>query len=224
MTAVLAVITQHGRSYSNGTLTISGTGEIYDGAGENAEQPWYDLKDNIKSVIINCGITNIPHGAFTDYTNLTSISLPNSIERIESAFHGCSKLADVSIPNSCKYLARWALDGTKWYDNQPDGVVYCGNFLYSYKGTMPSNTSINVKNGTVGISASFWRQSNLVNITFPDTLEYILKSCFFNCSGLYIYTTSKKFKKYRNRSFFLLSKFKKHYSSRQCRIHRSFSF
>ena len=69
---------------SNGTLTISGTGEIYDGAGENAEQPWYDLKDNIKSVIINCGITNIPHGAFTDYTNLTSISLPNSIERIES--------------------------------------------------------------------------------------------------------------------------------------------
>ena len=72
-----------------------------------------DLKDNIKSVIINCGITNIPHGAFTDYTNLTSISLPNSIERIESAFHGCSKLADVSIPNSCKYLARWALDGTK---------------------------------------------------------------------------------------------------------------
>ena len=38
---------------SNGTLTISGTGEIYDGAGENAEQPWYDLKDNIKSVIIN---------------------------------------------------------------------------------------------------------------------------------------------------------------------------
>ena len=90
----------------------------------------------------------------------------------------------MSIPNSCKYLARWALDGTKWYDNQPDGVVYCGNFLYSYKGTMPSNTSINVKNGTVGISASFWRQSNLVNITFPDTLEYIPESCFFNCSGL----------------------------------------
>lgn len=169
---------------SSETLTISGTGEIYDGYGENSEQPWYDLKDNIKSVIINYGITNIPHGAFTDYTNLTSISLPNSIERIESAFHGCSKLADVSIPNSCKYLASWALDGTKWYDNQPDGVVYCGNFLYSYKGTMPSNTSINVKNGTVGISASFWRQSNLVNITFPDTLEYIPESCFFNCSGL----------------------------------------
>ena len=49
---------------SNGTLTISGTGEIYDGAGENAEQPWYDLKDNIKSVIINCGITNIPSWCF----------------------------------------------------------------------------------------------------------------------------------------------------------------
>ena len=29
---------------SSGTLTISGTGEIYDGYGENSEQPWYNLK------------------------------------------------------------------------------------------------------------------------------------------------------------------------------------
>ena len=29
---------------SSGTLTISGTGEIYDGYGENSEQPWYDLR------------------------------------------------------------------------------------------------------------------------------------------------------------------------------------
>ena len=169
---------------SSGTLTISGTGEIYDGYGENAKQPWYDLKDNIKSVVINYGITNVPHLAFDYYTNLTSISLPNSIERIESAFQGCSKLADVSIPNSCKYLDNGAFDRTKWYENQPDGVIYCGNFLYDYKGTMPSNTSINVKSGTVGICASFWGQSNLVNITFPDTLEYITDSCFFNCTGL----------------------------------------
>lgn len=169
---------------SSGTLTISGTGEIYDGSGENAEQPWYDLKDNIKSVVINYGITNIPHLAFDYYTNLTSISLPNSIERIETAFSNCPKLADVSIPDSCKYLASGAFNGTKWYENQPDGVVYCGNFLYDYKGTMPSNTSINVKSGTVGICASFWGQSNLVNITFPDTLEYITDSCFFNCTGL----------------------------------------
>lgn len=169
---------------SSGTLTISGTGEIYKGSGENAEQPWYDLKDNIKSVVINYGITNIPHAAFNSYTNLTSISLPNSIERIDLAFSDCSKLADVSIPDSCKYLERGAFDRTKWYENQPDGVVYCGNFLYDYKGTMPSNTSIKVKSGTVGICASFWGQSNLANITFPDTLEYITDSCFFNCTGI----------------------------------------
>ena len=68
---------------SSGTLTISGTGEIYDGYGENSEQPWYNLKDNIKSVVINYGITNIPFAAFRDFQNITSISLSNSIERIE---------------------------------------------------------------------------------------------------------------------------------------------
>ena len=89
---------------SSGTLTISGTGEIYDGYGENAEQPWYDLKDNIKSVVINYGITNIPFAAFRDFQNITSISLSNSIERIElEAFINCTKLSDVSIPDSCKY-------------------------------------------------------------------------------------------------------------------------
>ena len=180
---------------SSGTLTISGTGEIYDGYGENAEQPWYDLKDNIKSVVINYGITNIPFAAFRDFQNITSISLSNSIERIElEAFINCTKLSDVSIPDSCKYLANDAFARTKWYNNQPNGVVYCGNFLYTYKGTMPSNTSINVKNGTIGICGGFYNESNLVSVTFPNTLEYIDNSAFSYCTGLTSITLPKSLK------------------------------
>lgn len=180
---------------SSGTLTISGTGEIYDGYGENAEQPWYDLKDNIKSVVINYGITNIPFAAFRDFQNITSISLSNSIERIElDAFINCTKLSDVSIPDSCKYLANDAFARTKWYNNQPNGVVYCGNFLYTYKGTMPSNTSINVKNGTIGICGGFYNESNLVSVTFPNTLEYIDNRAFSYCTGLTSITLPKSLK------------------------------
>lgn len=180
---------------SSGTLTISGTGEIYDGYGENAEQPWCDLKDNIKSVVINYGITNIPFAAFRDFQNITSISLSNSIERIElEAFINCTKLSDVSIPDSCKYLANDAFARTKWYNNQPNGVVYCGNFLYTYKGTMPSNTSINVKNGTIGICGGFYNESNLVSVTFPNTLEYIDNSAFSYCTGLTSITLPKSLK------------------------------
>lgn len=180
---------------SSGTLTISGTGEIYDGYGENSEQPWYDLKDNIKSVVINYGITNIPFAAFRDFQNISSISLSNSIERIESdAFVHCTKLSDVSIPDRCKYLSKYAFFETKWYNNQPNGVVYCGNFLYTYKGTMPTNTSINVKNGTIGICGGFYNESNLVSVTFPNTLEYIDNSAFSYCTGLTSITLPKSLK------------------------------
>ena len=187
---------------SSGTLTISGTGEIYDGYGENAEQPWYDLKDNIKSVVINYGITNIPFAAFRDFQNITSISLSNSIERIElEAFINCTKLSDVSIPDSCKYLANDAFARTKWYNNQPNGVVYCGNFLYTYKGTMPSNTSINVKNGTIGICGGFYNESNLVSVTFPNTLEYIDNRAFSYCTGLTSITLPKNLKSIGTEAF-----------------------
>ena len=182
---------------SSGTLTISGTGEIYDGYGENAEQPWYDL-----SVVINYGITNIPFAAFRDFQNITSISLSNSIERIElEAFINCTKLSDVSIPDSCKYLANDAFARTKWYNNQPNGVVYCGNFLYTYKGTMPSNTSINVKNGTIGICGGFYNESNLVSVTFPNTLEYIDNRAFSYCTGLTSITLPKNLKSIGTEAF-----------------------
>lgn len=187
---------------SSGTLTISGTGEIYDGYGENSEQPWYNLKDNIKSVVINYGITNIPFAAFRDFQNITSISLSNSIERIElGAFINCTKLSDVSIPDSCKYLANDAFARTKWYNNQPNGVVYCGNFLYTYKGTMPSNTSINVKNGTIGICGGFYNESNLVSVTFPNTLEYIDNRAFSYCTGLTSITLPKNLKNIGTEAF-----------------------
>ena len=175
---------------SSGTLTISGTGEIY------------DLKDNIKSVVINYGITNIPFAAFRDFQNITSISLSNSIERIElEAFINCTKLSDVSIPDSCKYLANDAFARTKWYNNQPNGVVYCGNFLYTYKGTMPSNTSINVKNGTIGICGGFYNESNLVSVTFPNTLEYIDNRAFSYCTGLTSITLPKNLKSIGTEAF-----------------------
>jgi len=46
---------------------------------------------------------------------------------------------------------------------------------------MPSNTSINVKNGTIGICGGFYNESNLVSVTFPNTLEYIDNRAFSYC-------------------------------------------
>ena len=94
-------------------------------------------------------------------------------------FCGCKKLTSISIPSGLKNIGSEAFDGTGWYENQPDGLVYIGNVLYKYKGEMPDNTHLTIKDGTVGIAnAAFYGQSSLSSITIPKSMKYIGVSDF----------------------------------------------
>ena len=80
----------------DGTLTISGTGEMTD-----SEYPWASQRTDVKKVIVEKGITAIGRSAFNGMSNLTSVSLPEGLEKIGgSALDGCSKLSEITIPES----------------------------------------------------------------------------------------------------------------------------
>ena len=78
--------------YADGVLTITGTGDMYDYA-DGANVPWYDVRGNIKTVILPDAMTKIGQNAFYRCTNLTTINMPASLIAIgEKAFAQDSKL------------------------------------------------------------------------------------------------------------------------------------
>ena len=77
--------------YANDTLTITGTGAMYD------ERPWGLLVDKIQKIVLPTGITHIGNDAFQDCMGLRDIDLPYTLETIgEYSFNGCRRLITIN--------------------------------------------------------------------------------------------------------------------------------
>ena len=171
--------------YEDGTLVISGTGEMTFSGSRSTDIPWYQHRDSIKTVNIENGATNIQAIAFTDCQNLTSVSLPNSLTSIGSrAFWECQALTDLTIPDSitnigtevfvaCTSLASVTLPNG--LTNIPDGCFKSCSQLSNL--TIPGTVT------SIGNEAFFGCLS-LTSITIPDSVTSIGLNTFFNCCGL----------------------------------------
>lgn len=124
--------------------------------------------------------------AFEGYDKLRSVVFQKDIVAIyKSAFFNCSNLTDVTFEGDVEYIGPYTFDGTPWYRNKPDGEVYISKLLYKYKGEMPSNTSIVVKEGTEYICQSaFDCCKGLTRITIPSSIRCIHNYAFCGCNNL----------------------------------------
>ena len=137
-------------------------------------QAFQDQGD-LKSISIPSSVTVIGDHAFYGCSGLYSVTIPNSVTSIGgSAFYGCSKLSSVTISENVVWVGGNVFEGTPFYNNLPDGLIYIGKCAYKYKGTMPANTSITLKEGTTQICyKAFENCSNLVSITIPESVTEI---------------------------------------------------
>ena len=150
----------------------------------------YAFSGSSADFFINCNIPSYSSAscAFTDC--LTSkVTFGSNVTSIgDYAFYNCKNLESLIIPESVIEIGRDAFAGTKWYKNIEDGVVYINNVLYDYKGTMPENTIIAVKEGTATITNSvFSSKKTLTAITLPGSITKIGEGAFKNCSNLNSY-------------------------------------
>ena len=166
-------------TYSGKTYTVT---TIYPSAFSNDTA--------LKSITIPNTVTGIGEYAFMYCTKLTSIIIPDSVSYIgTSAFLGCSKLSSISFPNSLKSMGSGVFSNTAWFNMQPDGVLYVGKVLYTYKGNKPAGLKVIIKDGTIGIADDAFynlasNEYSLVSITIPNSVKSIGNFAFMGCKGL----------------------------------------
>ena len=141
---------------------------------------------NLNKITIGNKVKNIEDYAFEYNTELKNVSIPKNVTEIQYAvFRGCTSLENIEIPDTLEKIGGNSFAGTKWYDNQKDGVVYAGKVLYRYKGTAPKDTTIDVKKDTKSISSfAFENQVNIKKITLPEGMTSIGDFALYNCSSI----------------------------------------
>ena len=83
-------------SLTDGVLTIRGEGPMPDYDAASSRAPWYEFCDDIRSAVIEHGVTSIGGGAFFDCRHLESLTISNSVLTLgRQAFSDCEALRDV---------------------------------------------------------------------------------------------------------------------------------
>ena len=181
-----------------GVLTISGTGDMY------SYGPFYE-NTNIKSVIIENGVTSIGDGVFQGCTSLRSVTIPDSVTSIgDDAFYGCYFTSENFVNNSNVELD----DSSKptIVDTDAGGFCIKDNELVNMRPTYAIG-EITIPDSVTSISDyAFNDCTSLTSVTIPDSVTSIDDWTFSSCTSLTSIEVSGNNKNYSSADGVLFNK------------------
>ncbi len=194
-----------------GTLTISGEGEMMQGTAASSS-PWYDYREQIKCILFPDDLTSIGNYAFCDCSRLTTLELPEGVIDIGvGAFDYCDKLTTLELPEGLRSIGGSAFRFCSGLTTLelPEGLVSIGDAAFCNcsgltKLTVKSDfedfgklqcvfsecsslKSVIFEEGVTRIAAYMFylgHHAEGMTVIFPSTLTSIGDYAFYGCSGL----------------------------------------
>lgn len=191
--------------YEEGTLTITGTGEMTDYSSVD-RVPWYQHMADITEIFLPEELVSIGDYAFW-YTNIENIEIPQKVKRVGSgafreclmlkevtisnsvteigdyAFYGCTSLENITLPEYLKTIERSAFSGctklSKVYMADNITTIEYGAFYNCSIEYISLSDSLT----TIG-EIAFKNCKKLKQITFPEGFLSMGKEAFSNCTSL----------------------------------------
>ena len=145
-------------------------------------------------------VTSIGDGAFSGYTGLMSVTIPEGVTSIgSSAFYGCSGLTSVTIPSSVKSIGSSAFyncvgltkvivpDLRAWcnisFGNSFSNPLVNAHHLFSDENT--EITDLVIPEGVTNIGDMlFYGCTGLTSVTFPSSVTRIGSVAFYGCTSV----------------------------------------
>ena len=166
---------------STATHPVSGTVYRVVSIGVNA----FKEKSNLTSVTIPDSVESIGQSAFFSCTGMSSITIPDSVTSMESSvFFYCTELSSITIPGSMATIADFMFYNCTGLTSVtiPDSVTSIEK--YAFCGCR-SLTSVTIPDSVTSIeNYTFFYCTKLTSVTIPDSVESIGKGAFEHCIEL----------------------------------------
>ena len=182
---------------SEGVLTISGTGDMWDYSVQWSETyqekvtsaPWRDYMDQAKTLVLENGVTTIGQNAFWDCSDLMGrLEFPGGVTSIGAgSFYQCSGFTgELSLPENIAFLGKRAFFRCTGFTGDlviPGSLQNIEEYAFyacnGFDGTLAISDGV----GIVGMSAFEQCSGFTGNLRFPQSIAKIDTNAFRGCSG-----------------------------------------
>ncbi len=152
----------------------------------NIKEVYYDAIDCLSAGTYYDKKNRCLRTALSDLKQLSFVHFGKKVKNIPAyLLYNCQSIDKIELPPTVEIINEYAFEGTLWFKQQPDGIVYVNHTAYAYKGQRSGVKNILIKEGTRYISPyCFTGFKDVVRIDFCAEERVIGKSAFTGCWSL----------------------------------------